>query len=171
MKWILKILETLVSNERKFQIEDRYTCYTKPATHTCYTKRQAQKCVFREASHVWLLKGSTLKELLIRVKVTNRESKECEKYHAKVNVAKFFNILRGEFEVADDYMHDIHKGKMNCETDITVDRLCFSSISKWYVGSIIIDFRFWFNNCKSAFRNVFSFLIRQSEPSTLYSAL
>ena len=41
-------------------------------------------------------------------------------------------------------MHDIHRGMMNCDTDIIDDSLYCSSVSKRCVGSIIIDFHYWF---------------------------
>ena len=49
-----------------------------------------------------------------------------------------------EYEFEFDYMHDIHRGMMNCDTDITDDSLYCISVSKRCVGSIIIDFHYWF---------------------------
>ena len=91
--------------------------------------------------------------------------------NGKEKFVKIFNILTAKFEDVDDYMHDIHRGIMNCNTDIADDSLYCSSVSKRCVGSIIIDFHYWFNNCKSAFQNVFSFVKHKTKPRTLSIAL
>ena len=72
-----------------------------------------------------------------------------------VNVARFFSILkRREFEEADGNKYDIRKGVINCNTDFTVYKFHCSSCSKQYIGSNITDFRYRFNNYKSAFRKI-----------------
>ena len=91
--------------------------------------------------------------------------------NGKEKFAKIFNILTAKFADVDDYMHDTHRQIMNYNTDIADDSLYCSSVSKRCVGSIIIDFHYWFNNCKRPFQSVFSFVKHKSKSRTLSFAL
>ena len=88
-------------------------------------------------------------------KLITKTPKNLKVLDVMVNVARFFSILkRREFEEADGNKYDIRKGVINCNTDFTVYKFHCSSCSKKYIGSNITDFRYRFNNYKSAFRKV-----------------
>ena len=99
-------------------------------------------------------KACTLKDYLVRAKRT-KTPKNLKVLDVMVNVARFFNILkRREFEEADGNKYDMRKRVINCNTDFTVYKFHCSSCPKQYIGSNITDFRYRFNSCKSAFREV-----------------
>ena len=81
-------------------------------------------------------KVRTLKDYLVRTKITNRDTRESKSAPRNGN------------------KYHICKGVINCNTDFTVDKFHCSCFSKHYDGSNVNDFRHQFNNYKSAFRKV-----------------
>ena len=73
-----------------------------------------------------------------------------------VNVARFVCLLRRHVSLKTlmGISMIFVRGVINCNTDFTVYKFHCSSYSKQYVGSNITDFRYRFNNYKSAFCKV-----------------
>ena len=81
-------------------------------------------------------KACTFQDYLVRAKINNVDTKE------------------EEFEDTDGNKYNICKEVINWNTDFIVYKFNCSSCSKQYVGRNITDFRYHFNNYKSAFRKV-----------------
>ena len=98
-------------------------------------------------------KARTLKDYLVRAKINNngtKESKSTRCHDKRCQVCQYIEEAC-EFEDADENKYDIRKRVINCNTDFTVYKFHCSSCSKQYIGSNKTDFRYRFNNYKSAF--------------------
>ena len=98
-------------------------------------------------------KARTIKDYLVRAKITNIETGESESARCNSELYQVCHYIEetGEFEDADGNKYDIRKGIINCNTDFTVYKFLFSSCPKQYIGSNISD---RLNDCKSAFRKI-----------------
>ena len=102
-------------------------------------------------------KARTVKDYLVRSKTTNSDtvdSKSAQCSGERCQVCQYVQDTC-EFEDADGNKYNISKGVMNCSADFTVYEFHCSSCSKQYEESNITDFRYRFNNYKSAFRKLF----------------
>ena len=121
------------------------------------TPNEERKTVFVEKSPMigWR-KARNLKAYLVRAKITNKDTKNSAsaQYNGKRCQGCHHIEETCEFEDSDRNKYDIGKGVINCNTNFTVYKFHCSSCSKQYLGSNIIDFRYQFNNYKSAFRKV-----------------
>ena len=99
-------------------------------------------------------KARTLKEYLLKAKITNKDAKESKSHRCNEERCQVCQYTEEtcEFEDADGNKYHIYKGVIKCNTHFTVYRFHCSSCSKQYVESNITDFRYRFN--KSAFRKV-----------------
>ena len=112
------------------------------------TPNEEQKTAFGENR-----KTRTLKDYLVRAKITNKDSKESKSTRCNGKRWLFCQYIEYtcKFEDADGSKCDIRKGVINCNTDFSIYKFHCSSCSKQYVESDITDFRNQFNNYKSAF--------------------
>ena len=99
-------------------------------------------------------KARTLKDYLLKAKITNKDAKESKSHRCNEERCQVCQYTEEtcEFEDADGNKYHIYKGVIKCNTHFTVYRFHCSSCSKQYVESNITDFRYRFN--KSAFRKV-----------------
>ena len=100
--------------------------------------------------------GQPKSSLKKRVKINNKDTKESK---SALRNGKHCQVCHNieetwEFEDTDGNKFDIWKGVINWNTDFTVYKFYCSSCSKQYIGSNITDFRYRFNNYKSAFRKI-----------------
>ena len=121
------------------------------------TPNEEHKSVLGEkAPKIARRKPHTLKDYLVRAKITKRhteESKIAGCNGKRCQVCHYFEE-RCEFEYADGNKCNIRKGVINCNTDLIVYKFNCSSCCKQYVGRRITDFCYRFDNYKSAFRKV-----------------
>ena len=82
-------------------------------------------------------KAQTLKDSLVRAKITNKDTKESKSAYCKGKNYQVYQYIAEtcEFEASDGSNYDIHKGAINCNTYFTDSKFCCSSCSKQYVGS------------------------------------
>ena len=97
-----------------------------------------------------------LKDYLVRAETNNLDTKEPKSARCNGKRCQVCQYIEEtcEFEDADGSKYDIRKGVINCNTDFTVYKFWCSSCSEQYVRRNITDFRYLFNNYKSAFCKV-----------------
>ena len=157
----------MLNNERNPQAEDRlvidlmYYLLLKDFQKVLnevqiLTPNEEHKTVFGEKPPItgWR-KARTLKNYLVRAKINNDDTKESKIARCNGKRCQVCQYIeeRCEFEF-DGNKYYIRKGVINCNTDFTVYKFHCSSCSKQYIGSNITDFRYRFNNCKSAFGKI-----------------
>ena len=159
----------MLNNERSPQVEDRLVLnltyhpllkdFQKVLNEAqiLLTPNEEHKTVFGEKPPMigWR-KARTLKDYLVRAKINNNDTKESKSTRCNGKRCQVCQYIEEtcEFEDADGNKYDIRKGVINCNTDFTVYKFHCSSCSKQYIGSNITDFRYRFNNYKSAFRKI-----------------